>query len=79
MARTTRQNLPFAAALTVIGKPSAALSTKLEMEEKERLDQRRTELGEEKLKELEKAVEEAKKESEIPPPESMISTSRLPT
>lgn len=60
-------------ALTVIGKPSAALSAKLEKEEKDRLDKRRAELGDKKLKELERAVEEAKKESEIAPPERMIS------
>lgn len=58
--------------LTVIGKPSAALSTKIESDEKERIAKRKAELGEEKLKELERKVEEAKKESDVPPPPEMI-------
>jgi Zn-dependent M16 (insulinase) family peptidase len=62
-----------APSLTIIGKPSAALSAKIEGDEKERIAKRKAELGEEKLKELEKKVEEAKKESDVPPPPQMIS------
>lgn len=57
----------------MVGKPSAALAAKIEHEEKERLEKRRQELGEDKLKELEEAMQKAKKESETPPPPKMIS------
>ena len=56
----------------MIGKPSAALAAQLEADEKDRLAKRKAEFGEEKLKELEKAVEKAKEESEIAPPPEMI-------
>ena len=62
-----------ASSINMIGKPSAALASKIETEEKDRLAKRREELGEEKLKELERLVEEAKAESEIAPPSEMIS------
>ncbi|WWC71010.1 uncharacterized protein I206_104963 [Kwoniella pini CBS 10737] len=62
-----------ASSITVIGKPSAALSEKIEKDEKERVEKRKAELGEEKLKELERKVEEAKKQSDVPPPSEMIS------
>ncbi|OCF75418.1 cytoplasmic protein [Kwoniella mangroviensis CBS 8886] len=62
-----------APSITVIGKPSAALSEKIEKDEKERVEKRKAELGEEKLKELEKRVEDAKKQSDVPPPTEMIS------
>ncbi|WRT68029.1 uncharacterized protein IL334_005004 [Kwoniella shivajii] len=62
-----------ASSITVIGKPSAALSAKIEKDEKERVEKRKVELGEEKLKELERKVEEAKKASDVPPPSEMIS------
>jgi Zn-dependent M16 (insulinase) family peptidase len=58
--------------LTVVGKPSAALSAKIEKDEKDRIAKRIEELGEAKLKELEQKLEEAKKESDIPPPPEMI-------
>lgn len=58
--------------LTIIGKPSAALSAKIESDEKERIEKRKSELGEEKLKELETKLEQAKKESDVPPPPEMI-------
>lgn len=58
--------------LTIIGKPSAAMSARIEKEEKERIAKRKIELGEEKLKDLERRLEEAKKESDIPPPPEMI-------
>jgi hypothetical protein len=59
--------------LTTIGKPSASLSAKIEQDEKDRLASRRKELGEEKLKELDVALEAAKAESNILPPGHMIS------
>ncbi|WWC88419.1 uncharacterized protein L201_003330 [Kwoniella dendrophila CBS 6074] len=62
-----------ASSITIIGKPSAALSEKIEKDEKERVEKRKAELGEEKLKELEKKVDDAKKQSDIPPPSEMIS------
>ncbi|KAK8858824.1 hypothetical protein IAR55_003054 [Kwoniella newhampshirensis] len=62
-----------APSVTIIGKPSAALSAKIEKEENDRIAQRKSELGEEKLKELEKKLEDAKAESNIPPPKEMIS------
>ncbi|TYJ56451.1 hypothetical protein B9479_002854 [Cryptococcus floricola] len=61
-----------APSVTIVGKPSAALSAKIEKDEKERVDKRKAELGEEKLKELEKKLEEAKKASDVPPPSEMI-------
>ena len=60
--------------ITVIGKPSAALSKKIEEEEKLRIVTRQNELGKDKLKELESALEQAKKESEAPPPADMIAS-----
>ncbi|GFZ50626.1 hypothetical protein JCM24511_08384 [Saitozyma sp. JCM 24511] len=56
----------------VVGKPSAALSAKLDQAEKDRLAERREKLGEKKLKELEQKLQEAKAESDRPPPEGMI-------
>ncbi|OXG18692.1 cytoplasmic protein [Cryptococcus neoformans Tu401-1] len=63
-----------APSITIVGKPSAALSVKIEKEERERVARRKEELGEEKLKELEAMLEAAKKESEIPPPKEMITS-----
>lgn len=60
--------------LTVIGKPSAALSAKIEGDEKDRIAKRKAEMGEEKLKELERKLEQAKTDSNIPPPPEMISS-----
>ena len=57
----------------MIGKPSAALATKIDTDEKSRIAKRKEELGEEKLKELEKRMQDAKKESEVEPPAEMIS------
>ena len=62
-----------ASSISTVGKPSAALAQKIEKDEKDRLEKRKAELGEAKLKELEKLVEDAKKESEIPPPPEMLS------
>jgi Zn-dependent M16 (insulinase) family peptidase len=59
--------------LTTIGKPSAQLSAKIVQDEKDRLAERKKELGEEKLKELQKALDAAKEESDRPPPENIIS------
>lgn len=59
--------------LTTIGKPSASLSAKIEQDEKDRLAQRKSELGEEKLKVLQKVLDAAKEESDRPPPENVIS------
>ncbi|WWC62849.1 uncharacterized protein I303_105447 [Kwoniella dejecticola CBS 10117] len=63
-----------APSITIIGKPSAALSDKIEKDEKARVEKRKAELGEEKLKELERKVEEAKKQSDVPPPSEVISS-----
>jgi Zn-dependent M16 (insulinase) family peptidase len=62
-----------APSINMIGKPSAALAAKIESDEKSRIAKRKEELGEEKLKELEKRMQDAKKESEIEPPAEMIS------
>ncbi|OCF37287.1 cytoplasmic protein [Kwoniella heveanensis BCC8398] len=59
--------------ITIVGKPSAALSAKIEKDEKERVEKRKSELGEEKLKELEKKLQNAKAASDVPPPTEMIS------
>lgn len=59
--------------ITTVGKPSAALSAKIESDEKERLAKRKAELGEDKLKQFEKDLEAAKAESDRPPPDGMIS------
>ncbi|WVO17244.1 hypothetical protein L204_104936 [Cryptococcus depauperatus] len=61
-----------AASVTIIGRPSTALSEKIKKEEKERIAKRKEELGEEKLRQLGQKLEKAKKESEIPPPKDMI-------
>ena len=59
--------------ITAIGKPSAALAAKIEQDEKARLSARKEQLGPGQLKELEKLLEESKKESDVPPPSEMIS------
>jgi Zn-dependent M16 (insulinase) family peptidase len=59
--------------LTTIGKPSASLSAKIEQDEKDRIAQRKADLGEDKLKAYQKALDAAKEESDRPPPEKMIS------
>ncbi|WVN87093.1 uncharacterized protein L203_102269 [Cryptococcus depauperatus CBS 7841] len=58
--------------VTIIGRPSTALSEKIEKEENERIAKRKEDLGEEKLRQLGQKLEKAKKESEIPPPKDMI-------
>jgi Zn-dependent M16 (insulinase) family peptidase len=60
--------------ITTVGKPSAALSAKIEQEEKDRIAQRKKEMGEDKLRQLEKDLEDAKKESDRPPPDDMIAS-----
>ena len=56
----------------MIAKPSASLSAKLEKEERDRIERRRADLGEEELKRLEEAVKKAKAESDKPPPDGMV-------
>ena len=70
--KLTSRYFVSAPSINMVGKPSAALATKIEKDEKERIVQRKEELGEEKLKELEKLMQDAKKESEIEPPAEMI-------
>lgn len=65
--------LVSANAVTTIAKPSAALATKIDTDEKARVAKRKEELGEEKLKELERIMQKAKEESEVAPPPEMIS------
>ena len=60
--------------VTVIGKPSAALAAKIESDEKSRLAARKAELGEEKLQDLLQLLEDAKAESDRPPPADMINS-----
>ncbi|ORY30613.1 cytoplasm protein, partial [Naematelia encephala] len=60
--------------ITIVGKPSAALSNKIETDEKERIAKRKKELGEDKLKELDRKLEEAKIESDKQAPEDMITS-----
>ncbi|WVR06565.1 hypothetical protein IAU60_003596 [Kwoniella sp. DSM 27419] len=63
-----------APSITIVGKPSSALSTKIEADEKARIGERKAELGEEKLKELEKLLQDSKAASDVPPPTEMISS-----
>jgi len=63
-----------APSINMVGKPSAALAAKIEKDEKERIVQRKEELGEERLKELEQLMQDAKTESEVEPPSEMISS-----
>ncbi len=48
------------------------MSSKIESEEKSRIAARKAELGEQKLKELEEALQKSKAESDTPPPPEMI-------
>ena len=62
-----------AESLSVIGKPSSAAAAKVKAEEEQRISTRKADLGVDKLKELEEELEEAKAESDRPPPSDMIS------
>ncbi|KAK4688517.1 presequence protease, partial [Tremellales sp. Uapishka_1] len=58
--------------ITAIGKPSAVLANKIEKDEKERVSAQKDSLGEEGLKRLEAKLAAAKKESDRPIPEEML-------
>ncbi|KAL7420500.1 hypothetical protein Q5752_004450 [Cryptotrichosporon argae] len=60
--------------LTVIGKPSPALSAKIEADEKARIAAQKEAYGEKGLEELERKLEHAKKESDQPIPPEMLTS-----
>lgn len=65
--------------MTVLGKPSASLPDRLEVEEKSRIAAQRAQLGEEGLARAVKLLEEAKKEHERPIPPEMLTDFKVPS
>lgn len=64
--------------VVIRGVPSISEATKLEEEEKKRVDTRRQQLGEEKLKVWKDRVDNAKLTNEIPPPTDMLQSVPVP-
>lgn len=65
--------------VTILGKPSAALSRKLKAEEKARIEEQRKKLGPEGLRALEKKLIEAKAENDKEIPNSMLEQFPVPS
>ncbi len=61
-----------------MGKPSAEFAEQLAKQEEERIEKQIETLGEEKLKELEKCLEEATKANNIPIPSNIIENFPVP-
>ncbi|KAK3859607.1 hypothetical protein Pcinc_034292 [Petrolisthes cinctipes] len=68
-----------APSVVVRGVPSLAESTRLEEEEKKRVEARKAELGEEGLKMWKEKVEKAKEMNELPPPSDMLESVPVPS
>lgn len=64
--------------VTIRGVPSMAESTRLEEEEKQRVEARKAQLGEEGLKMWKEKVEKAKETNEIPAPKQMLELVPVP-
>ncbi|KAF2259843.1 zinc metalloprotease-like protein [Lojkania enalia] len=64
--------------VSILGKPSIALSDKIKKEETERIKEQQEKLGEEGMKELAKKLEEAKAENDRPIPEDMLANLKVP-
>ncbi|RHZ59352.1 hypothetical protein Glove_364g19 [Diversispora epigaea] len=64
--------------IIILGQPSSKLAKKLSKDEKKRIEKQCQELGPEKLKELEKKLEEAKKINDIPVPPEIIEKFPIP-
>ncbi|EPQ60716.1 hypothetical protein GLOTRDRAFT_30984 [Gloeophyllum trabeum ATCC 11539] len=64
--------------VTVVGKPSAAMADKLEVDEKVRIAAQKEKLGPEGLKEKARELEEAKKEHEKPIPTDILTAFPVP-
>ncbi|KAI9139952.1 Metalloenzyme, LuxS/M16 peptidase-like protein [Paraphysoderma sedebokerense] len=58
--------------VVLIGKPSAALAKQIQEDEKARLDKQRSDLGPEKLKQLQERLDHAMQENDKPIPPEMI-------
>lgn len=65
--------------VTILGKPSAALSEKLESEEKARVEEQKKRLGPEGLKALEKRLADAKAENDREIPEGLLEQFSVPS
>ncbi|KAI8973781.1 Metalloenzyme, LuxS/M16 peptidase-like protein [Mycotypha africana] len=65
--------------IILFGKPSAEFAEQQAMEEEERVEKRRIELGEEKLEEFEKQLEEAKAKNEVPIPKEIFDNFKIPS
>ncbi|XP_069192343.1 uncharacterized protein C05D11.1 isoform X2 [Procambarus clarkii] len=64
--------------VAIRGVPSKAEATRLEQEDKKRVEERKKELGEEGLKVWKERVEKAKETNEIPPPGEMLESVPVP-
>jgi Zn-dependent M16 (insulinase) family peptidase len=62
-----------------LGKPSAEFADQLLKEESERIQQQRARLGESKLAELEKKLEECKQQNEVPVPPEVVNDVPIPS
>ncbi len=65
--------------VTILGKPSAALSERLKSEEKSRVEVRKKELGDEGLKRLDKKLAEAKAENDRDIPQGLLEPFEVPS
>ncbi|GAB5591544.1 hypothetical protein Unana1_06444 [Umbelopsis nana] len=65
--------------ITLLGKPSAEFADQLLKEESERIQQQRARLGESKLAELEKKLEECKQQNEVPVPPEVVNDVPIPS
>ncbi|KAL7625178.1 hypothetical protein AAE478_004393 [Parahypoxylon ruwenzoriense] len=65
--------------VSILGKPSLKLATKLKEDEEARIEKRKQELGVEGLKQLAKKLEDAKRQNEVEIPASLLEKWQVPS
>lgn len=64
--------------ITLLGKPSESFADQLMEEEQHRVEKQRKDLGEEKLKELQKKLEDAMAKNDTPLPSDVLENFKIP-
>ncbi|KAI7861631.1 Metalloenzyme, LuxS/M16 peptidase-like protein [Spinellus fusiger] len=65
--------------ITLIGKPSASFAEQMTEEENNRIEKQRTDLGEDKLKELQNRLEKAMAANDVPLPSEILTVFTIPS
>jgi Zn-dependent M16 (insulinase) family peptidase len=74
-----KDNISHAHHVSILGKPSAALSAKLKSEEAKRIDQQKQELGPEGLKRMKEKLDKAKAENDKEIPMDLLAGFKVPS